>query len=38
MKRLFIAEKPNLAQVIAQALGDPQYKDGYIVCGEDVVS
>ncbi|ELO24251.1 hypothetical protein SEEE0116_05883, partial [Salmonella enterica subsp. enterica serovar Enteritidis str. 648900 1-16] len=23
MKRLFIAEKPNLAQVIAQALGNP---------------
>ncbi|EFN0763508.1 DNA topoisomerase 3 [Cronobacter sakazakii] len=38
MKRLFIAEKPNLAQVIAQALGNPQYKDGYIVCGDDVVS
>lgn len=38
MRRLFIAEKPNLAQVIAQALGNPQFKDGYIVCGEDVVS
>lgn len=38
MKRLFIAEKPNLAQVIAQALGNPQYKDGYIICGDDVVS
>jgi len=38
VKRLFIAEKPNLAQVIAQALGNPQYKDGYIICGDDVVS
>jgi len=38
MKRLFIAEKPNLAQVIAQALGNAQFKDGYIVCGDDVVS
>jgi DNA topoisomerase-3 len=38
MKRLFIAEKPNLAQVIAQALGNAQYKDGYIVCGDDVVT
>lgn len=38
MKRLFIAEKPNLAQVIAQALGNPVYKEGYIICGDDVVS
>ncbi|MGO4746757.1 DNA topoisomerase 3 [Serratia quinivorans] len=36
--RLFIAEKPNLAQVIAQAIGNYQYKEGYIECGDDVVS
>ncbi|ERT14906.1 type IA DNA topoisomerase [Photorhabdus temperata] len=36
--RLFIAEKPNLAQVIAQALGNHEYKEGYIKCGNDVVS
>ncbi|PHM25085.1 type IA DNA topoisomerase [Xenorhabdus budapestensis] len=36
--RLFIAEKPNLAQVIAQALGNHEYKEGYIKCGDDVVS
>lgn len=38
MRRLYIAEKPNLAQVIAQAIGNYQYKEGYIECGEDVVS
>ncbi|WP_340621872.1 type IA DNA topoisomerase [Xenorhabdus siamensis] len=36
--RLFIAEKPNLAQVIAQALGNYEHKEGYIKCGDDVVS
>ncbi|CDL86649.1 hypothetical protein [Xenorhabdus cabanillasii] len=36
--RLFIAEKPNLAQVIAQALGKHEHKEGYIKCGGDVVS
>lgn len=38
MKRLFIAEKPNLAQVIAQALGNAKRHEGYYECGEDVVS
>lgn len=36
--RVFIAEKPALAQVIAEALGDGQRKGGYIQCGDDVVT
>lgn len=36
--RLFIAEKPALAQVIAEALGDPRRKKGYIECGTDRVT
>ncbi|EJX5188395.1 DNA topoisomerase 3 [Salmonella enterica] len=36
--RLFIAEKPQLAQVIADALGQPRRKSGYIECGQDIVT
>ncbi len=36
--RVFIAEKPQLAQVIADALGNPRRKDGYIECGADIVT
>ncbi|OSK14536.1 DNA topoisomerase III [Escherichia coli M056] len=36
--RLFIAEKPQLAQVIAEALGQPRRKSGYIECGQDIVT
>ena len=37
-KRLFIAEKPSLARVIAKGLGDGHNKDGYIEVGSDVVT
>lgn len=36
--RVFIAEKPLLAQVIADALGTPRRKDGYFECGTDIVT
>lgn len=36
--RLFIAEKPSLARAIAQGLGNPKSKNGYIQCGGDVVT
>jgi DNA topoisomerase-3 len=36
--RVFIAEKPQLAQVIADALGSARRKDGYFECGVDVVT
>jgi len=36
--RLFIAEKPQLAQVIADALGNGRRKGGAIECGSDVVT
>ena len=36
--RLFIAEKPALAKVIAEALGAGVRKDGYIQCGGDAVT
>ncbi|AJJ53071.1 DNA topoisomerase 3 (plasmid) [Yersinia pseudotuberculosis IP 32953] len=36
--RVFIAEKPALAKVIADALGAGVRKDGYIQCGSDVVT
>lgn len=36
--RLFIAEKPQLAQVIADALGNGRRKSGFIECGSDVVT
>jgi DNA topoisomerase-3 len=31
--RLFIAEKPSVAKAIAQELGNPTKKDGFIQCG-----
>lgn len=36
--RLFIAEKPALAQVIAEALGNSKRQPGYFQCGPDVVT
>ncbi|HDQ4465235.1 TPA: topoisomerase C-terminal repeat-containing protein [Pseudomonas aeruginosa] len=36
--RLFIAEKPQLGQVIAEALGGGQRRSGSIQCGADVVT
>jgi DNA topoisomerase-3 len=36
--RLFIAEKPALAKIIAEALGSVQRCDGYYQCGVDVVT
>ncbi|EKQ5162988.1 DNA topoisomerase 3 [Salmonella enterica] len=36
--RLFIAEKPQLGKVIADALGGGQSRKGHIVCGTDVVT
>ncbi|PUA41481.1 DNA topoisomerase III [Pseudomonas protegens] len=36
--RLFIAEKPQLGQVIVEALGNGQRRGGYIQCGSDVVT
>lgn len=36
--RLFIAEKPALAKVIAEALGAGVHKNGYIQCGSDAVT
>lgn len=36
--RLFIAEKPALGKIIADALGNPVRKDGYFQCGNDVVT
>lgn len=36
--RLFIAEKPSLAGVIAQGLGGGPKKAGYYDCGDDIVT
>lgn len=36
--RLFIAEKPDLAKVIAEALGNARRKGGFIECGPDIVT
>ncbi|WP_122423053.1 type IA DNA topoisomerase [Pseudomonas viridiflava] len=36
--RVFIAEKPDLAKVIADALGGASRKKGYILCGTDAVT
>lgn len=36
--RLFIAEKPQLAGVIAEALGNAKRRDGYFECGSDIVT
>lgn len=38
IQRLFIAEKPALGKVIAEALGNAQRQDGYFQCGSDVVT
>ena len=36
--RLFIAEKPSLAQAIAHGLGHMSKRSGYIECGNDIVT
>ncbi len=36
--RLFIAEKPSLGRAIAENLGPGQKRNGYIECGQDVVT
>lgn len=36
--RLFIAEKPDLAKAIVEALGGGTRKDGYYACGTDYVT
>lgn len=36
--RLFIAEKPSVAETIAACLGGQVKKNGYYVCGNDVVT
>ncbi|WP_421556715.1 DNA topoisomerase [Pseudomonas kitaguniensis] len=36
--RVFIAEKPQLAQVIAEGLGNARRDDGFFVSGNDVVT
>jgi DNA topoisomerase-3 len=36
--RLFIAEKPALAKVIAEAMGNVQRQEGYFKCGDDLVT
>jgi DNA topoisomerase-3 len=38
IERLFIAEKPALGKVIAEALGNAQRQDGYFQCGLDAVT
>ncbi|NDY71826.1 DNA topoisomerase III [Desulfobacter hydrogenophilus] len=36
--RLFIAEKPSLGRAIAAGLGDAEKRNGYIECGQNVVT
>lgn len=36
--RVFIAEKPALAKIIAEALGNARRHEGYFECGSDVVT
>lgn len=36
--RLFIAEKPSLARAIAEGLGQGKKGNGYIECGQDIVT
>jgi DNA topoisomerase-3 len=36
--RLFIAEKPSVARVLAAELGNPRKSDGYMQCGTDFVT
>lgn len=38
MNRLFIAEKPSLGRAIAAGLGKSKSEEGYIVCGNDIVT
>ena len=38
MKRLFIAEKPSLGRAIAAGLGKGKSAEGYITCGDDIVT
>ncbi len=38
MKRLFIAEKPSLGRAIASGLGKGKSGEGFISCGDDVVT
>ena len=38
MGRLFVAEKPSVAEAIAEALGVTQRFAGYLLCGEDAVT
>lgn len=36
--RLFIAEKPSLGRAIAAGLGNAEKRNGYIECGQNVVT
>lgn len=38
MKRLFIAEKPSLGRAIANGLGKDKSNEGFISCGDDIVT
>ena len=38
ISRLFLAEKPSVAKVIAKSLGVTRRQEGYTECGNDVVS
>ena len=38
MKRLFITEKPSLGRAIAAGLGKGKSAEGYITCGDDIVT
>ncbi|ASJ72171.1 DNA topoisomerase 3 [Granulosicoccus antarcticus] len=38
MGRLFIAEKPSVAKAIAAELGKASRSDGYLCCGNDVIT
>ena len=38
MKRLFICEKPSLAQAVAHFLGSEYRKEGYYEAGKDFVA
>lgn len=38
MGRLFIAEKPSVAKVIAAELGKVSRSDGYLSCGSDIIT
>lgn len=38
MKRLFICEKPSLAEAVSEYLGDAEKKDGYYVVGDNYIA